>query len=341
MKKKIKIALIGCGKILNKHLAAINANYKLFDLRCICEKNYLKAKKISNKLNVNFYTSIDTMMKNEKLDMVCILTANGYHYKHYLKVSNYKVDCIIEKPLTLKSDEAKKICELSFKNNTNVFVVKQNRLNQAILSFQKLRKKNYFGEIFLGNATIRWRREQKYFNQANWRGTRKLDGGVVGNQASHHLDLLIYTMGYVKEVHAYGSNNLAKKIESEDTIIANLKFKNNKIATIEATTATTPEDIEGSVSFFGSNGSIIIGGFSMNEIKYCKSNKNKKINIKSANLKNKFAQSHIDFYKYVSKNINKKKIVKQNLLLAAHVSSVIEAINNSIKYKKIVKLPIK
>lgn len=333
----IKIGIIGCGKIFKKHLAAINSNKKKFKLLCLCDKDHIKGETLSKKLNINFYSEIDQMLQSENLDLICILTANGQHYENFLKISKYKIDCLIEKPLALKAKHASHIKKLSIKNNKNVFVVKQNRLNDAILNFERCRSKNYFGEIFLGNATVRWRRDQKYFNQAKWRGTRELDGGVVGNQASHHLDLLIYVMGKVKEVHAYGSNNLAKNIEAEDTIIANLKFKSNKMATIEATTATTPEDIEGSVSFFGSNGSVIIGGFAMDEIKYCKSIKKKKINFNNEKQKI-FAKSHIKFYEFLYKNRYNKKINKKNLELAVHVSQVIEAINNSIKLKKIIKI---
>ena len=57
-------------------------------------------------------------------------------------------------------------------------------------------------------------------------------------------------------------------IEVEDTMIAMLTFKNGAVGLIEATTATRPTDLEGSISILGTQGTVEIGGFAVNQMKH-------------------------------------------------------------------------
>ena len=332
-----KIGIIGCGKIAKKHIDAIKANSSKFKLISVCDTNSKKARKLAKENNIVSYNNAEKMLQNESVDLVVLLTPHGNHLKDYQKLSKFKKNFKIEKPLALNSNDAKKINIISKNIKKDIFVVNQNRFNPPVNFLSKVYQKNILGNIFLGSAIIRWRRNQKYFNQAKWRGTKKLDGGVIGNQASHHLELLIHILGKVKEVNAMGSKFLAKKIETMDTIIVNLKFENNKFASIEATTATSPKDIEGSISFFGSKGSIIIGGFSMNKLKYFSYKLNNKIIDKIYKFKNK-RSSHSFFYEYIFNNFKNKNLIKKNFNISIHVAEVIEAINKSVEKNKTFKI---
>jgi predicted dehydrogenase len=93
-----------------------------------------------------------------------------------------------------------------------------------------------------------------------------MDGGVLANQASHHVDMLEWMMGDVVSVFAMGTTALAN-IEAEDTAVVILRFKNGALGAIEATTATRPKDLEGSLSILGEGGTVEIAGFAVNEMK--------------------------------------------------------------------------
>ena len=123
-----------------------------------------------------------------------------------------------------------------------------------------------FGKLVLGTVRVRWRRDQSYYDQAAWRGTWAYDGGVLTNQASHHLDMLEWMMGEVESVFAMSATALVN-IEAEDTAVVTLRFQNGALGLIEATTAARPEDIEGSISILGEGGSVEIAGFAVNEMK--------------------------------------------------------------------------
>jgi len=72
-------------------------------------------------------------------------------------------------------------------------------------------------------------------------------------------------MGDVESVFAKSSTSLVN-IEAEDTAVVTLRFKSGALGIIEATTATRPRDLEGSISILGENGSVVIGGFAVNQM---------------------------------------------------------------------------
>ena len=261
---KLNIALIGGGRIAQKHIDAIKLNSKDCKLVAICEKNLIKQKKFNTLQNIKIYSDIDTMLSKERIDLVSILTESGNHFKHIKKISKYNKNIIVEKPLFIK-----KAClifaKLSKTKKFNLFVVKQNRFNEAIIKLKKAISNKRFGKIFSVSSRVRWARMQSYYDLDKWRGTEKLDGGVYANQASHHLDMILSIMGDVKSVYANGIKALAK-IQMEDTAIVNIKFKNGGLGYLEATTATRPKDLEGSLTVLGSEGSAVIGGYAMNKI---------------------------------------------------------------------------
>ncbi|GAX87601.1 UDP-N-acetyl-2-amino-2-deoxyglucuronate dehydrogenase [Lebetimonas natsushimae] len=297
----MNIALIGCGRISKKHIEAIKKNN--LNLVAVCDIDLNKAKKIG----VPYYKDYNEMLKKEKIDIVSILTPSGMHYKHALDVIEHKKHLIIEKPMTLRYFEAENLVKLAKKVGTKLFTVKQNRFNLPIKKIKE--SKNKLGKIFLATTRVRWSRTQEYYNMDNWRGTWEYDGGVISNQAIHHLDLLIYLVGDIESVYAKSINAFAK-IETEDTAVATLKFKNGAVGTFEATTATRPKDIEGSISLLGNKGMVEIGGFAANKI--VKWELDEQIDIKkySQNPENVYGFGHMEFYKDVIESIedNKKGI---------------------------------
>ena len=262
----IKFALIGCGRIAQKHAELIGGGHiKRAKLVAVCDIKLTRAKKIASQFNCKFYKNLDDMMQNNKIDVVSVLTESGNHYRNVISLSKYKSHVIVEKPITLKVEDAKKIIELYKLKKLKLFVVKQNRFNPSVIKLKEAVVKKMFGKIFLGTIRVRWKRDYKYYNKDEWRGSWKLDGGVLANQAIHHIDLLIWLIGDVHSVYAKSIRAFSKK-EAEDTAVVILKFK-VALGVIEATTATRPKDIEGSVSILGTKGTAELGGFAVNEIK--------------------------------------------------------------------------
>src|SRR3989338_4496647 len=263
--KPLKFGLIGCGRIAVRH-AEILSNIDGAKLSCVCDVKEDRVINFSKKYNIHCYTDYHEMLKKEEVDVVSILTPSGLHARHTVDVANYKKHMIVEKPMALTLDDADEMIKICDENRIKLFVVKQNRYNLAVKKLKEAIEMGRFGKFVLGTIRVRWCRTQEYYDQDDWRGTWKYDGGVFANQASHHIDMLTWMMGEVESVFAKIATRLVN-IEVEDTGVSVLKFKNGALGVIEATTATRPKDIEGSIRILGENVTVEIGGFAMNEMK--------------------------------------------------------------------------
>ena len=306
--RKYSVSIIGCGRIFNKHISAINKNKKFFEIEAICEID--KNKFIKKKLhNIKYFKNIEDLKKNTNSDLYVILTPSGDHYDHIKKIANKGRTILVEKPLVLDLRHAKKLKNLEKKHKTKIFVVKQNRHNPAIKKLHDAIKEKRFGKIFLITIRVRWKRDKSYFQLDKWRGYWKKDGGVLANQASHHVDLLQWMGGNVDSV--YSKKLIINKFtKAADTVTAIIKFKSGALGVIEATTASQPKDIESSISILGNKGTVVIGGFAVSKIinwdfiKKKKSDKN--INKFSSEYKNVYGFGHIEIYKEINKYLSKK-----------------------------------
>lgn len=230
-----------------------------------CDNVYERAKKIGKQFNIPTYADMDDMMQKESIDVVVVLTPSGLHAKHVINLSKYGKDIMVEKPMALTLDDSDAMIEACDNNNCRLFVVKQNRFNVPVVKLYEAYNEGRFGKLVLGTVRVRWARHQSYYDQDAWRGTWAMDGGVLTNQASHHVDMLEWIMGDVESVFARASTALVD-IEAEDTAVVVLKFKSGALGIIEATTATRPHDLEGSISILGAKGSVVISGFAVNQM---------------------------------------------------------------------------
>ncbi|MCK4662429.1 MAG: Gfo/Idh/MocA family oxidoreductase [Bacteroidales bacterium] len=262
---KYNFAIIGCGRICYKHVESLK-NIKNVKIVAVCDIKPDRAKKYAEQLKVPFYLDYREMLRKENIDIVDILTPSGTHPEISIDVMNCGKHVIVEKPMALKVRDAELMIETADDKGVRLFIVKQNRFNQAVLKAREAFNKKRFGKLVMGTVRVRWARNQAYYDQDEWRGTWAQDGGVFSNQASHHIDLLQWFFGDVESVMAETRTALVN-IETEDTGIAILKFTNGALGIIEATTATRPKDIEGSLSILGEKGTVEIGGFAVNEIK--------------------------------------------------------------------------
>ena len=206
------------------------------------------------------------MMRNVPSDVVSILTDSGSHADVTVELAPYGRHIVVEKPMALTLQDADAMIRACDANGIRLFVVKQNRFNVPIVKTREALEQGRFGKIVMGTVRVRWCRDQAYYDQADWRGRWATDGGVLSNQASHHIDVLEWMLGDVSSVFAMSRTALVD-IEAEDTAVVLVRFVSGALGIIEATTATRPRDLEGSLSILGENGSVEVGGFALNLMK--------------------------------------------------------------------------
>lgn len=263
----LTFALVGCGRIAKRHSELLgHGQIGGARLGAVVDIVPEKARRIGEQFSVPWFRDMHEMMTTVKPDVVVVLTESGNHAKHVIELARHGKHIIVEKPMALTIDDADAMIEACAVNGVKLFVVKQNRFNVPVVKMREALESNRFGKLVMGTVRVRWCRDQSYYDQDAWRGTWALDGGVLTNQASHHVDLLQWMMGDVESVFAKSTTALVD-IEAEDTAVVVLKFRSGALGIIEATTAARPKDLEGSISILGEKGSVEIGGFAVNEMK--------------------------------------------------------------------------
>jgi UDP-N-acetyl-2-amino-2-deoxyglucuronate dehydrogenase len=342
----LKFALVGCGRIAKRHSELLGHNQiEGAELVAVCDTLQSKAEKIASIFKIPSYLDMHKMMSELEIDVVVVLTESGLHAQHVVELAKYGKSIVVEKPMALTLEDADAMIEACDRFKSKLFVVKQNRFNVPVQKLREAKDAGRFGKLVLGTVRVRWCRPQAYYDQDKWRGTWAQDGGVLTNQASHHIDLLEWMMGEVESVFAKSITALVD-IEAEDTAVVTLKFKNGALGIIEATTAVRPKDLEGSISILGETGSVEIGGFAVNEMKTWNFKEaiegdNEVLEKYSVNPPNVYGFGHQAYYEHVVDCIKNDKAQLVDGLVGRGSLEVISAIYESIETGKEVFLRFK
>lgn len=261
-----QVLLYGAGRIAHKHLEAVN---KIGDVDVkVVEKCPSTRNSFAQMYDVDCYSTIDEIGEQYKPDIISILTESGNHFSDIIKLAQYSKVLLVEKPVCLNLNEARIIRERLSDDVKKIFVVHQNRLNLPIQFCKEVITEGRLGKITNVVVNLLWCRDSDYYDQANWRGTKKMDGGVLSNQAIHHLDLIRFLFGEIKTVAALSTSALAQ-IECEDSISCALITESGALVSLHASTAARPKNVEASIKLLGSLGYLEIGGTAANELINC------------------------------------------------------------------------
>ena len=335
----LRFVLVGCGRIARRHADLLgNKQIQGAELAAVCDVVPQKARRLAEPFGVPHYADMHEMCSVEKYDVIVVLTESGLHARHVLDLAQYGKHIVVEKPMALTLDDADKMIRMCDQNAIKLFVVKQNRFNVPVVKLREALEAGRFGKLVLGTVRVRWCRRQDYYDQDPWRGTWALDGGVLSNQASHHVDLLEWMMGDVESVFAKSLTALVD-IEAEDTAVVVLKFRNGALGVIEATTATRPKDLEGSISILGEHGSAEIGGFAVNEMKSWNFTQKRPdddsvMTTYSVNPPNVYGFGHQAYYEHVVDCVNNRRQQLVDGLEGRRSLELISAIYESIETGK-------
>ncbi len=265
--RKIKFAIVGCGRISSRHLEALDINSENADLVAVCDSDESRIIKSTALGTVESFTTLSQLLRESEADCIALCTPSGLHPDQTIQIAEAGRHIITEKPMATRLSDGRAMVAAADKAGVNLFVVKQNRLNPTLSKLKEALLKGRFGRIYMANLNVFWTRPQDYYDSANWRGTWEFDGGALMNQASHYIDLLDWLIGPIESVHAYTAT-LARHIEVEDTAVANIKWRHGALGSINVTMLTYPKNYEGSVTILGEKGTVEIGGMALNEIKH-------------------------------------------------------------------------
>ena len=355
--KKIKIALVGCGRISKKHVISIIKESKRCELVAICDTNKdnidniykffqskLEEKNILSS-SLEKYNSYEELIKAKsnnqiRIDLIVLSTPSGLHPKQTIEAAKAGINVCTEKPMAINQCDAEEMIRSCKEANVKLFVVKQNRLNPTLQALKEKVEKKDFGTIGIVDINVFWQRPQTYYDKDEWRGTKEFDGGALLNQASHYIDLLEWIVGPLEGLFATVST-ISRKIEVEDTAVLQLKWRDGTLGSMSVTMITYPKNIEGSITIIGDKGSAKVGGIAVNEFEFAyfeNDNDGTKLNESNYKTDSVYGFGHNSYYKNMLDNLllNKEPICDGDSGLSS--IKIINAAYKSSRENKFIKL---
>jgi len=313
MTSKIRFAIIGCGRIAQRHAEHIHAKGELV---AVCDNVPEKADQLATQYQVKAYYSVDELLVQEKgIDVVAICSPNGLHAEHSIKVLNAGFHALCEKPMAITAYDCGRMIQAAERSNRRLFAIKQNRYNPPVAAVKKVIDEGRLGKIMSVQLSCFWNRNPDYYKNS-WKGTRDLDGGTLFTQFSHFVDLLYWLVGDVKNTQAYvGNFNHQGIIEFEDTGVVILEFNNGAIGTINYSVNSYQKNMEGSLTLFGEKGTVKIGGQYLNELEYQNIEGYKIENLPEGNKPNNYGN-------YVGSMSNHDKVYDNLIDVLQHNASI-------------------
>lgn len=263
--RKIKAALVGCGRISKNHFEAIRQHADNIELVAICDTDRSILNETQKKYNVPSFTNFLDLLVKSDADLVILCTPSGMHPAQTIAAAKAGKHVMTEKPMATRWKDGLDMVKACDNAMVRLFVIKQNRRNATLQLLKQAVNQKRFGRIYMVHLNVFWTRPQSYYDQGNWRGTWELDGGAFMNQASHYVDLLEWLIGPIADVQCM-TGTLAREIEVEDTGVLNVRWRNGALGSMAVTMLAYPQNYEGSITILGENGKVRIGGVAVNDI---------------------------------------------------------------------------
>lgn len=265
--RKIRFALVGCGRIAQNHFAAIKQHSDRAELVAVCDIDPVALAEAVKTTSAKPFKTLTDMLADCDADVFILTTPSGLHPDQAIEIASAGKNVVTEKPMATRWDDGKRMVRACDDAGVRLFVVKQNRRNATLQLVKKAIEKKRFGKIYMVNLNVFWTRPQSYYDQGGWRGRWEYDGGAFMNQASHYVDLVDWLIGPLESLQAYTAT-LGRDIEAEDTGVISLKWRSGALGSMNVTMLTYPRNLEGSITILGEKGTVRIGGMAVNEVQH-------------------------------------------------------------------------
>jgi len=266
VRRKWRVGVLGCGRVSARYREVLGQ--ELADRVEVVVAADLDARKAASFAEVaggKPVTSIDELIA-ARPDLVCVCTESGNHAAHALRLIDAGLNIVVEKPVALRPEDAERMRDSAIAKGVMCAVVKQNRYNPAMRFLRAMVDEGRIGRLVTAGIRVHWCRHQDYYDDP-WHGRWAMDGGVLAQQAIHHVDALQWLGGPIAEVCAAGSAIL-NRLEAEDTAVALVRFKSGALGTIEATTSARDDDFEASLHLVGEQAMAKVGGRALNKLEF-------------------------------------------------------------------------
>ncbi len=266
MSAQISFAVVGLGNIGKRHVQHILHNPEA-RLAAICDTDDAK-RTAAEAYGVPFYNNIADMLAQSPADVVNVCTPNYLHCDHTIQSLAAGSHAVCEKPMALSTEECDQMIAAADRYGKTIFAVKQNRYNPPVQVVKQLLQEGKLGKVFLVQVNCFWNRNEHYYNESDWRGSKRMDGGCLFTQFSHFVDILYYLFGKIESATGLIHNYHHAYTELEDTGTFTLQLGSGAMANFNFSTNAFQKNMEGAFTILAEKGTVKIGGQYLNTIEY-------------------------------------------------------------------------
>ena len=245
----LHVAVVGVGGWGKNHARVLN---NLGALKAVCDMDVKRGTEISEKYNVNYYTTIDQMLQEEQnLDACFICTPTKSHYQLASRVINRGIHLFVEKPLSFSSKECDDLVDLARNKKIILTAGYIERYNPVVQDVKRIIQSRKYGEPLMME-----------FHRENRMPVHITDVGIIYDTSVHDIDTAMYLFDS-KPIVVFARTG--KKFHAfEDFATIMLGFEDQRVAII-ASNWITPKRVR-RFSAVCTDG-IITGDFISQEIK--------------------------------------------------------------------------
>jgi predicted dehydrogenase len=240
MKDKVRIGLIGYGKVANLHAQALAAAAK-GELVSVCGRNAERRDGFAAQWNIASRHTAEEMVQKDRVDAVIITTPHPQHRDGALEAFAAGAHVLVEKPMAVTETECNGMIAAAKHAGKCLSVVSQRRWFPACARIKEAINAGKIGVPILAQLTILGWRDKAYYDSDPWRGKWATEGGgILINQAPHQIDLLHWFMGPFDTIHGFWDNFNHPYIEVEDSAVAVIRFRNGALGSVLVSNSQKP-----------------------------------------------------------------------------------------------------
>ncbi len=252
----MRVGLVGTGAIAAKHAQAYR-NIGI-ELAACSNRSESRGRAFAEQFGCRFTPDYRQLIADD-VDFVDVCTYPDVHAEIMQACADEKRHVLVEKPISIDRETARRMLELARSADIIFGVVSQKRYDDAALFLKRAITAGRLGTILEADAYVKWFRSDEYYARPG-KGTWALEGGgALINQAIHQADLLLHFVGPVAAVQAMWQIGARHRIESEDVVNALLQYRAGATGVLQAATAFWPGTTE-RIEVHGTRGTAILSG---------------------------------------------------------------------------------
>ncbi|MER8887133.1 Gfo/Idh/MocA family oxidoreductase [Mesorhizobium sp. M0816] len=207
-----------------------------------------------------FHADIATMLKEERPDVVSIVTPDHMHRGHVEEVMASGHHVLLTKPIANSRVDAEAIVATGQASGKQLMVAHEARFRARFQMLRQLVAEGYFGDIISVRLDSIWDKRD-HFAHSPWYASREADRSVLTGTGIHEVDLVRFIVGQqASRVYASGNDLGDLDFPRQKTVVATIDFSDGCIAQVGATyVARWPKagEVPDQIRIIGTKGMVI------------------------------------------------------------------------------------